>query len=93
MIDFIIENKVTFIILVGLILFFILRDVVRSLAEKRVRDRLKADMAASEKRIDSLMDALHKDRLKLRDEMAELDARFSVLKTIEPNPKNPNDAK
>ena len=91
--DWIIENKVTFIILVGLILFFVLRDIFRWYIEKKTREALKANIANSERRIDTLLDALHKDRVKFRDELAQVDERFAALKEVFPNPENPTNVK
>ena len=91
--EWIVENKAAFIIVIGLVLFFILRDVFRWYIEKKTREVLKANIANSEKRIDQLMDALHKDRVKFRDELAQVDERFAALKDVFPNPENPTNVK
>ena len=93
MMEWILENKVTFIILIGLIIFLICRDLLRWYLEKRIREMHKAHLIATEKRIEELMDGLHKDRVKLMQDLADADARFAALQKMEPNPKNPADAK
>lgn len=87
------ENKFVFIILIGLLVVLIIRDLLRYFIDYKIRQQMKRNMAESERRIDALMDALHKDRLKLRDELASVDQRFKDLQDVSSNPDNPAHAK
>lgn len=93
MIEWISENSVIFFILIGFLVVLVLRDVLRAFLDYKIRSRMKADMAASEKRIDELMDILHKDRVKLMHELAEVDQRFKQMRDSDPNPENPANVK
>ncbi len=63
--SFLRDNYLVFVVIGSVFAFFIIRDTVTVLNAHRMRAKLKEDMMASEKRIETILDQLNQNRNRL----------------------------
>lgn len=84
--DFVQEHLTSLLLIGGVVLFFILRDLVYFSLERKRKNHYKKHMADSEQRIDTLLKALEKDRKVFIEDMVKADERFSVFQDDKDTP-------
>jgi nicotinic acid mononucleotide adenylyltransferase len=84
--DFVQEHLTAILIIGGVVVFFILRDVVYFAMERKRKNYYKQHMAESEQRVDTLLKALEKDRKVFIEDMVKVDKRFEIFQEKQDDP-------